>query len=752
MGYFNKKTLAFLLLFFWGFFGVSVLVDDAFSCTGDWDCEYDVFCEGDNVRVTKYSCSDGSCVAGDTVTPDGGEAEEYNYLFCSDDAIYERQHTCSEDVDGEDACIVEETEELMDLCEGFCEDENGDVYCVNPPSVETYEDPWVAEYEADLEGYLHSLGDNADSADVWFRYGKAGEDLDSTTSSETMTDEGEFGRNVSGLEANTDYDFQAVATNVTGEEVYGDTYSFTTLPDFSVEATGSTPGVFDATLYGELISMGDETEAEVYFEYGEPGNLNNTTAPQTMTSEEDFQRTVSGLSPETQYEFRAVAEGEEESDVSESMFFETEENVVIIEATGVDEGVFDATLHGEVLNMGEEDELEVYFEYGEPGEMNNTTSSQTITEEDVFERSISGLDQSTEYEFRAVAEGEGGAVYSDSLTFETYPHDFSVEAVDADKRSYDATLYGNLEDMGEESEADVYFEYRKAGETDFNETPKETRTNIGSFSEDIFGLEELTQYEFRAVAEGYYETVYSDMISFETMEHILIVEATEVSPGSHDAVFYGEVLNMGDEEAVEVYFEYGEPGDLSNSTSRVELSEEGSFDRNPSGLQPDTQYEFRAVAEGDLDKVYSDIMSFRTEEHRLIVRTREPDIGITDTILRGEVVNLGEEEGPIEVYFRYRKQGGSFRDTFPVEEIDGLGSFSKRIRNLEPDTQYEFRAVAIGDEETDHSELRSFTTLSEGDPLPEREGGWIEIKSGEDSRWIRIDEEGVIEIRYDYEE
>ncbi|PSQ17817.1 serine protease [Halobacteriales archaeon QS_8_69_26] len=65
-----------------------------------------------------------------------------------------------------------------------------------------------------------------------------------------------------------------------------------------------------------------------------------------------------------------------------------------------------------------------------------------------------------------------------------------------------ATLNGTLNDLGGASSADCYFEWRQSGASSWNVTSGQTLSSTGSFSEDISGLSESTDYEYRAVADA----------------------------------------------------------------------------------------------------------------------------------------------------------------------------------------------------------------------------------------------------------
>lgn len=65
-----------------------------------------------------------------------------------------------------------------------------------------------------------------------------------------------------------------------------------------------------------------------------------------------------------------------------------------------------ATLNGTIENLGTEDGVEVFFEWGESGAgFPNQTPPETISSPSEVEETISGLDMGTEYEYRVVAAG-----------------------------------------------------------------------------------------------------------------------------------------------------------------------------------------------------------------------------------------------------------------------------------------------------------------------------------------------------------
>lgn len=173
----------------------------------------------------------------------------------------------------------------------------------------------VTEDGATLHGNLTDLG-HSDNASVWFTYWKADDPGNTTqsTSSRLLNETGSFNDSVSGLSANTTYEFQAHAEGSSGNTSTGAIVSFTTAefepPTVRTDAASNVTSN-SATLAGNLTDLGDSVNASVWFRYWKAADPANSTDTAMMTVNETgaFNRSVTGLAANTTYEFQAYAEG-----------------------------------------------------------------------------------------------------------------------------------------------------------------------------------------------------------------------------------------------------------------------------------------------------------------------------------------------------------------------------------------------------------------------------------------------------------
>ena len=262
-----------------------------------------------------------------------------------------------------------------------------------------------------------------------------------------------------------------------------------------------------ATLNGELLSLGQASTVQVCFEYGLTPGFGSVTSNQTMSAPGAFTAILTGLTPNTIYDFRAIADGGifGASNGDFSLNFTTLNifpTVTTNPATDVE--TYSAVLNGTVTSMGGYSNVTVYFEFGPTQGYGTITGySQSATTTGSFNYTLTGLSPNTLYHYRAVVDLlHDGIVNGDDLTFTTAP---ALPAVSTDSISNlsanSATLIGQLNSMGSALSVNVFFEYGTTTQYG-NVTPGQTRNSPGIFSSNISGLAPNSIYHFRAKVSG----------------------------------------------------------------------------------------------------------------------------------------------------------------------------------------------------------------------------------------------------------
>ncbi|MEF8873497.1 MAG: S8 family serine peptidase [Candidatus Thermoplasmatota archaeon] len=180
-----------------------------------------------------------------------------------------------------------------------------------------------------------------------------------------------------------------------------------------------------------------------------------------------------------------------------------------------DVGKHTALLSAEVLDMPT-DELDVFFRYREEGEEAWTeTEPETITEQKIFEIRIDGLNENTEYEYKAVAETSGEEETTFTITFSTHRDVEIFTWIPENMTASNATLKGSISDMYIE-EAEVFFRYRETDQEGWAETPSVNISEPKNFEAEIFDLDYMKSYEYQAVALSDEDEFTGDFIEFTT--------------------------------------------------------------------------------------------------------------------------------------------------------------------------------------------------------------------------------------------
>ena len=380
---------------------------------------------------------------------------------------------------------------------------------VVPPTVTTLAATSVTHNSATLNGTI-AAGDETITAQG-FMY--------KTTAASTWTTVAATGTTITStlnsLAAETEYQFKAFATTASGT-VEGTVMTFTTTAAPIVAPTVATLAATSvthnsATLNG-TITAGSETITAQGFMYKATAAADWTNVSATGTT---LAATVNGLTPETEYQFKAFATTASGTVEGTVMTFTTTAapivapSVATLPATGVTHQ--EATLNGTVTT-GSEAITAQGFMYKATAAADWTTVA-AIGE--TMSATINGLTAETAYQYKAFATTASGTVEGAVVNFTTLqnpgaqPTVVTLDATEITNES--ATLNGTIV-AGTNQITAQGFKYKTVFDADWT-TVEVAGTNI---SATISNLTAETQYEYKAFATTESGTVEGNVILFTT--------------------------------------------------------------------------------------------------------------------------------------------------------------------------------------------------------------------------------------------
>lgn len=179
--------------------------------------------------------------------------------------------------------------------------------------------------------------------------------------------------------------------------------------------------------------------------------------------------------------------------------------------------------------------------------------------------------------------------------------------------------------------------------------------------------------------------------------------------------------------ATTAWFEYSTSSTLAMASETTHIdqgtgSTASALMQDITGLSGNTTYYFRAVANNTYGTTKGSILSLKTtseitnpinnNQNDLVVTVVATKKTATSAQLNGIFVN--QDSLPVKVYFQYGKSSSLGSSTIAKDlSIVPSMSFSSGITNLEPDTIYFFRAVAINQNSIYYGNILVFKTLKE---------------------------------------
>jgi len=567
----------------------------------------------------------------------------------------------------------------------------------------------ITSSSATLNGSLANMG-AASTVNVSYQWGTTqGGPYPNSTTPQAMTAAGPFSAGLTGLAPKTTYYFRAKGDGGTSGISYGAENSFTTLVvQPTVETNGATGITGDsAVLNGNLIALGTASKVDVTFCYGlQPGEFTHT-AWQTLSAPGSFQANLTGLTSDTLYYFRAVAQGDGYNVDGAELTFRTSRIPPTVTTSGVTNVTSAAArLNGTLTSLGSAASDNVSFQWGTtPGMYSAETTPQIMNDTGDFYSDLSGLTSATTYYYRAKANGGiDGRGYGDEHSFTTGSQPPSATTNNASQLTTNsAMLNGSLDGTGSASNVNVSFQWGTTRGGPYPDTTApQARSATGGFQAGLSGLTSRTTYYYRAKADGgIYGTGYGAEKSFSTSSfppYLVTGSASDIT--ANTATLSGNLYFLGSANTVNVYFVYGTThnGPYTGTTPLQPMTADGPFTAPLSGLNSATTYYYRAMGDaGQYGATHGEEYAFTTSAVPPTVTTGDAG-GETASAatLNGNLTALGTAT-TVNVSFQYgTTEGGPYPYSTAAQAKTATGLFQASISGLDANTTYYCRAKGDG--------------------------------------------------------
>ncbi|MDB0027359.1 hypothetical protein N9D80_02235 [Flavobacteriales bacterium] len=371
--------------------------------------------------------------------------------------------------------------------------------------------------EVDNYGHCWSLQNNPTSNDASTSFGAyKGKKL--------------FTSNINNLAANTSYYVRAYA-KVNDTILYAENISIETewAGDVPLIQTGNAGSITSsgANILGVIVEQGQSSViryGHCWSKSTEPIISDNNLEVYGGSTIDTFSTSLTGLSSNTKYYYRAYAENNQGLAYGSEQFFSTTNGEATV-TTGINTNIAATTvdLEGDITAIGD-------ASVTQHGHCWSTSSSPTINDDNTtlgpasvgaFTSNISNLTQNTTYYYRAYATNSFGTVYGSALSFSTTNGKPTVVTIGSNNiTAYTVDLEGNITGIGDASVTEHGHCFSSTNQNPTTSGPRTTlgaAASLGSFNSLVSSLSANTNYYYRAYATNSFGTIYGSMMSLTTL-------------------------------------------------------------------------------------------------------------------------------------------------------------------------------------------------------------------------------------------
>ncbi len=505
----------------------------------------------------------------------------------------------------------------------------------------------------------------------------------------------------------------------------------------TIASSDVTPSTTSAMLSGSVNPNGSSTNA--WYEFANNGSLQLQNIGSGTSDFDLLPYNLTGLTPNTTYKFRIVASNINGIVNGGWITFTTDVdpqgNLPDIISEDVTPSTTSAMLSGSVNPNGSS--TNAWYETPNSGSLQLQNIGSGTSDFDLLPYNLTGLTPNTTYKFRIVASNINGIVNGGWMTYTTDATggnscnnlptitSISPDDVDEDENSATVTITGT----NFSSNSDALFEGSNRTTTFISSTSLEIDLTSADLDQDgNFDISVTNGTNCTSNSETF--TVNNQSSgggggggggsSSSSDPDVVTITASNVD---EDSATFNATIDPNNRNTT-AWFQYGTDSDLSDyneTTHQSEGSGNGAedFSQSVSGLDSNTQYYFRAVANNSGGTTRGSIKSFTTSEEENTnnsgVITTVQSTNRTSTSAKLNAVFLNQDNEEAEGYFEY----GTNLSLSSETRNNDLGNntyvtFSDTITNLIPNTIYYFRAVVVKNGETYRGRTLVFQTSASG--------------------------------------
>jgi hypothetical protein len=455
---------------------------------------------------------------------------------------------------------------------------------------------------------------------------------------------------------------------------------------------------------------------------------------------------ISGLSPDTEYSFKAFATNSIGTAYTSVGTFRTTKTPTVDSPTVSNVAFTRATLGGTVTDDGDGDSgINALTERGVVYALTTVNGSPTLdavdsvdtfkvvasgTTIDSFTASASGLLAGGAYSFRAYATSSTAGLtqtgYSAVGTFTTG----AVSSPTATSvRDTSATLGGTVtvDDGSLITDRGIVY-----SETSANQVPEiggigviqvSTPGTTGTFTVPVTGLTAPTEYSFAAYATTCGGTTYSPVSTFTTVVLPTVTTPTSGSVTGDSAILGGDVTSDGGGAITErgvvisLTSTNNDPVISGSGVTKIVVSgTTGVFTASATGLAVNSQYSYKAYATNIVGTTYTTVATFSTPPVPTVTSPTSAAVTSTTATLGGNVTS--DSGVPVSergvVFSLTSANGNPLVGGVGVTKVTAsgtLGTFTAPVAGLTQGSAYSFRAYATNSAGTTYTSVATFTTL-----------------------------------------